>query len=347
MMRILHTFHISRGASLRIAKLVAFATALSASPAYSQQGEQTAPAEANKPSRELMQEVLALVREGNELFDKGDFAAAYTRYKQAYEKYQQPAILYRLAQSAENMGSLREAVGYYQEFVKLQPNTEAGVKVAQETLPALYAKVKPKVRFVTEPAGATIYIGTLATQPIGTTPFETEELPAGKTRVIFRRAGFENAQQEINLGQADEREVRVALIPSAEPVDPPKAKGDSMSGLAIAGWTSTGVGVATLITAGIFSGLSASATNEVNNYEKRGPGASRTELESLKDSAMSRYNTSLVLYIAGGVLTATGAALLIYDGMQEEAAPAQPSTSIWLDGGFDRDGAWVGLQGRF
>jgi tetratricopeptide (TPR) repeat protein len=315
---------------------------LSAPMAYAQDG-----GEAKKPAmdKETQRKVLGLVKQANELFDGGEFDKAYTLYKEAYGLYPNAAILYRLAQSAEQKGSLREAARYYEDFVKQQPESEQGVKVAQVTLPELYAKVKPLIRLTSQPAGANIYIGSLGSEPIGSTPFETEELPVGKTRIIFRLDGYVTTQEEVEIRPADEREisVKLAAAPSGET---PVASGRSNT-MAILGWTSAGLGVAALATGGVLSGLSMGAADDFNAYDKRGGGASRAERQALKDDANGYYDGALACYIAGGLLAATGVALLVYDGMQDEAAPEAPAASLRVNAGWLGQQAWVGLEGRF
>ena len=105
--------------------------------------------------------------------------------------------------------------------------------------------------------------------------------------------------------------------------------------------------LAALATGGVLSGLSMSAADDFNAYDKRAGGASRADRQTLKDDANSYYNGSLACYIAGGLLAATGVALLVYDGMQDEAEPDAPATSLRVNAGWLGQQAWVGLEGRF
>lgn len=301
--------------------------------------------EQKKPDKDTQRKVLGMVKQGNELFEQGKFEEAYTLYKDAYALYPNAAILYRLAQCAENKGALREAARHYERFVKQQPESEQGVKVAQETLPAIYARVKPLVRLTSEPAGANIYVGTLAGEPIGSTPFETDALPPGKTRIIFKLDGYQTSQQEVEILPADEREViaKLELMPTQGEEERPSGPSNTV---AILGWTATGLGVAALVSGGVLTGLSMGATDDVNSYDKRGGGASRAELQGLKDDANGYYSASLGLYIAGGLLAATGIGLLVYDGMKEEA-PEQPAATVRVNAGWLGQQAWIGLEGRF
>lgn len=316
---------------------------LAAPVAHAQEGPPAQPS----AEQEVKRRVLGLVKEANELFEQGAYDQAYPKYKEAYNLYPNAAILLRLAQSAEKLGQLREAVRLYEEFVKQQPETERGVEVAQVTLPALYAKVKPKIALTSQPAGANVYVDSLASEPIGSTPFETEALPPGKTRIIFKLDGYTTQQEEVDIKPADERTVSVTLVRAPTQGGEERPSGPSNT-VAILGWTAAGLGVATLATGGVLSGLSMSATDEVNSYDKRASGASRAELQRLKDDANGYYSGALVCYITGGLLAATGAALLVYDGMQEEAEPdAASTTSVRVNAGWFGQSAWIGLEGRF
>ena len=108
-----------------------------------------------------------------------------------------------------------------------------------------------------------------------------------------------------------------------------------------------------LATGGAFSVLSVNRTNQVNDYDKSaassGP-AGRAEIEDLKDQANSFYRTSLVTYIAGGVITAVGVGTLAYGmtrGGSQGDTEAESARRTRVQFGVGRQGAFLGLRRAF
>ena len=105
----------------------------------------------------------------------------------------------------------------------------------------------------------------------------------------------------------------------------------------------SGVGVAMLGAGVLFSVLQSSATNEVNNYDKRSsgraPAQGRREIEDLKEDANDYYRNALIFYLAGGAVTTAGLGLLFYGLSQPDDARA-----IRLHAGAHTQGAWLGFE---
>lgn len=306
--------------------------------AYAQQAQMTP---------EVQQQVVALLREGKAAFEKADYTSALKAFDAAYKLYPAPPLLYRMGEASEKMGKTREAVGYYEAFVKAAPEDDVARKVALE-LPKLKAKVPARVRIKTTPANANVYIDSVANKPLGSTPFEQEFGP-GKRLFIVKLDGYEPYTREFTFqGSEDEAiDVKLTPLPAGQlPVTTPPPSG---SGKKILAWTTTGVGVAGLAAGGVFTLLKAQKTDEVNSYNKRAPGASATELDDLKDQANTHHQRSVIALIAGGAVTAAGVGLLVWAYGAEEPRGEKTTevSGVQLNVSAAPGAAFLGLSGSF
>lgn len=305
------------------------------------------PAFAQGPDKATAAKVLRLVKDANDEFDRGEFDDALELYQEAYNLYPDPVLLYRIGLSADKHGDARRAVVAYQAFVDAAKSDDATAQKVAERVRELKATIPPRVTITSDPAGADIYIGSIDEPSLGQTP-GAFDLPEGEVLVVVRLEGYRLEKQTLTLQNGDEQKIGMKLVKLKrlagddtvpDPVDP-----GSGFPLGTIGWITTGVGAALLGTGATFAILSGSTTSKVNNYDKRAAGASRSELETLKDRANSQYKVSLIGFAAGGVVTAVGVTLVLIDimGSKDEA-----STTLVPTFGTDGHAGWVGLGGRF
>ena len=318
--------------------------------------------------------VLQLIRSGNDHYDNEEYEKAYGKYTEAYDLYPDPALLVRLGKTAEKLEKYRDAVMYYQKYIDANPKDQTARNLSKR-LPDLKEKLPPLIRVESEPAGASIYRGEVTeANKLGETPGEVEVEP-GKVTIIITKEGYSKVTKRLEVEKgstttlpvdleeaeegrkvaetdAEESDRDVDTLPGDDEVGEPAdldepSEGKSDTNLAVWGYSTLGVGVATLATGTVFAVLTQGAESDVNNYDKRAPGASRSELQDLKDQANSYYRASVVSFVAGGVLTATGAGILTYHFLTAEDDGSKEA-SIRLNGGvMPGSGGWVGLSGRF
>ena len=309
---------------------------------------------AAKPDKETAARVLQLIKEGNAAYKEERFDAAMRNYEQAYKLLPDPALLYRLGQTAERQGKPRVAIEYYERFVAALPADEVARKVNEERLPALREKLPARLVVRSEPEGAQVRLGSATGRVVGTTPFEGE-VPAGTERIVLTLGGFKPVEQSVSLSPDEEQvlDVTLARRSLSDAGDAELEVGDTNGGdlpsatsnLTAWGLGTTLVGVGLLGVGGLFSGLQASATEDVNTYDKQAPGATKEELERLKDEARANHTTATILYFSGGAIAAAGVGLLVWDlaggGSDTEGSIAvRPSVD-------PRGGAAVQIGGRF
>lgn len=306
-------------------------------------------------------DALSLLRAGNDAFEAGQYMEAYDYYSQAYELFPESTILYRMGQSAQELLRIRVAISHYEAYLETADDEERKARINDELLPALRAQIPATVTVATEPEGAIAYL-VMNKQEIylGPTPDKFEVYP-GQVEILVRLEGYQDGNWEGDVEPDSTHEVAVELVEAMEaelPVpdtdaieeQPLVAQGalDDQSGgasLAVLGWSTTGMGVALLATGGVLSFMQADATKNANEYNKRADGASRDELESLKDKANSFYRGARGTYIAGGILTAAGVGILTYEILKSDKTD---SNSLSFEGGISPRGeGFVGVRGRF
>lgn len=337
-------------APLLISVAVGGATVGWSSPVQAQEQE-VIEAGSTPSDEEVAKQVLALIRSANTAYDAKDYPKAFEKYEEAYALYPDPAILVRLGKTAEKMDENAKAVGYYKEFVRLLPDDPTS-KELLKTISNLENNAAVELTVITKPSGATVFVDA-ADEPIdGVTP-ATVELKPGKYELRIEKEGFESSTESVKVVAGQGQEVSVELTrqmladsasanfasETIKDVDGPR--------LDIYGWTTLGLGAATLATSGVFYALASSDENDVNNYNKRAPGASPGELQDLKDSAETNYSVSTVTAITGGVLAAAGVALVTYHYVSADDEDTGPSIAWGLDTAADSKSAWVGINGSF
>lgn len=287
-------------------------------------------------------DALQLIRTANDAFEAGNFEEAYGMYQRAYEILPEPTIRYRMGQTAKELGLNREAVEHFEAYEQEGDDPER-LAYINETVPTLRAGIPGVVAVETTPEGGQVLMRVEGEEvELGRAPGEFE-VPAGEHTLIVRLQGYQEERWS-GVIEPDGREgweVRLSeVLPEAQVMEESEA---GVSPVQIAGWSSLGVGIVGLAVGGYFSMQQSSATQLVNEYDKRDESASRGELESLKEEATGYYQTARIAYISGGVLTAVGAGLAIFDRLGDDGQ----EQVVRLDAGFSRQGGYVGLRGRF
>ncbi len=287
-------------------------------------------------------EILRLITSAKEKEKAEDWDGALEDYEAAYELYPDNSLLYRMGVVAESKGDLFSAVNYYERFVDAVPDDETAKKT-EERLAELKANLPARITVETTPAGAQVFLGSVESKSLGTTPLTVDVSP-GDVSLFVQQDGYETELRNVTLVRGQEETLTFEMTEELE--DEPVVSGgsDTSDGIGLSTWglIATGVGVATLGTGVVFTLMSQSSTDDVNSYDKRAPGASPADLQQLKDDANSQYDTSLILYIAGGVVTATGFTLLVLD-----AASSDDASALNLNLAPTQGGAAVGLSGQF
>ena len=305
-------------------------------------------AQAQAPSKTQAppnKEMVALIRQANARWEAEDWAGALALYTKAYALRPEPQLLWRLGQSSERSGDIPQAIAHYEALIQALPQA-AVIPKARARITALSATLPATLRVTSIPAGANLYLDSPDTPPVGSTP-ATLILTPGEHTLLLKRDGYQTTRRQVELlgGKSQELEVAMQPLGARTPMDEQRlvvveetrAPQDAFDAT-FWGSLTVGVGLATMVTGGVFSVLQANATDKANTYDKSGassPGLGRREVVALQADAEDYHTVASTLYIAGGALAAAGLGVWLYGALgpgADEVETGGISFGINVDG---------------
>lgn len=338
--------------------VLAAVSVATAGPAWGQSAP-VPPVASSSPADE--QQRTALYKEGFDAATAGRWAEAKERFAAALAIRASAKILFSLAQAEEQLGQLALAERDYGRAADSARSAgESDVIAAAANASAALAPRVPHVRVVVSSKGATPSSpkATLDGEPIAlATPVAVDP---GSHRVVVTATGMRDAQATVAISERQRLDVPVALEPVASapapngavPTTPAPPPGSSDAvpdrsapsepspfpwktvGLVAGGIGVVGLGV------GTYFGLDAKSKNDQSNSSGCSNNDCTASAAAIRRDAISAGNTSTLLFVAGGLLVAGGAALWLLapsggrDGVAITATP-------WLGGGgLAAHGTW-------
>ena len=215
---------------------------------------------------------------GEELYNRADYEEALKQFKRAYTYSGQAALLYNMARCRESLGQHKQAVEHYERFLKEgSPKDPSVIKARIANLRRLIDKKEKPAPPAPKPSPT-----PPASQPKPTpAPVTPKPKPAPK--------------------------------PTPVP-DPPKTASPSRP-LRTTGWILVGVGGVSLVAGAVFSGLAAGKASDMEQYNA--DGREYKEVIGDEEEGQSMQTGQIVALVAGGVVVATGAVLLILDARKQ------------------------------
>jgi hypothetical protein len=339
----------SRGARGRSAAfvLVVFAAVCSASEARAQGEGASSPEEARRT---------ALYKDGFDAASAGRWAEARDRFAAALAIRSSPKVLFSLAQAEEQLGQLTAAGRDYGLALDgAKAAGEADVASASQSARAALEPRVPTVRIVAQ--GAPAATAKLDDQPVAVgTPVPVDP---GTHRLIVSAPGMRDAQATVAISERQRLDVPVRLdaagsdatsgaaSPSASDAAPPT--GDAASGPEAAhgtfpwrtvGLVAAGAGIVTL-GVGTYFGIEAKSKNDQSNSSGCNGDKCTGTAAQIRRDAISAGNTSTVLFVAGGLLTAGGIVLwLVAPSSEGGSGVSVTPVALGAGGGITLAGRW-------
>lgn len=317
--------------------------------------------------KETAKQVLQLLRDGKKAYKAEDYEKAQNLFQKAYDKWERPEILLRLAKTAEELGQTKTALERYRTFLEQKPDADIKEKI-EGKIAELEKKVPATLTLTSTPEGAEV-VGP-GGEKLGETPLDVEVEP-GEHTYVFRADGYREREKTFEVSGDQEMTQNVTLeavekraetsdekaapeAESDEPMSPreraiareeaeQQAARQAAKPLNTWGWIAGATGVAGVGTGVVFTMLQNSAVDEVNTYQRGLNSSSRQELNSMKDQARSHHRIAVIGYAAGGALAATGAGMLIHQHFIRNDSSKQRAR-VAPNIGFAEDGGWAGLR---
>jgi hypothetical protein len=315
-----------------------------------------------------------LGQQGYAAMDAKDYAKAADLFKRADALFHAPTIMVGLARAEAHLGKYVEASEHYRKVVL----EGAPPGAPQPIRDAIDAAKKELGDAESHRAKATISVKgpdqpsvTLDGAPMSQAALGVERLVnPGPHAVHVTATGWKDADQSFTVADGGTAQVAVQMeagpaaapAPAAPGADQtpapatPAAGGDqtpapdttassSGSSLKTLGWIGIGVGGAGIVLGAVTGGLAAGKKSTASNSPCANGPCAQSDLTTYQSDRSSYYTMgtiSTIGFIAGGVLAAGGAALLLF-GPHGESQPA--ATAAWVSP-FVGPGS-AGITGRF
>jgi hypothetical protein len=307
----------------------------------------------------------AIIQHGVELRQQGNDDAALAEFHRAYDIAHSPRALAQIALAEQAVGHWVDAESHLNQALAINDpwitRNQAPLRQALETITHHVGVLDVRANV----SGAELWINGVR---VGTVPMDPPpHVIAGTVQIEVRAAGYTTVRRNVDViggvraredVQLLRREVggdeptetpvivsspneHTAMVPTVAPRggSGPRDETPGVSPLPI---VVTGVGVATLIAAGVFYGLRASA---IGNCTQNGDTLTcPTTMDANRASQGGTYtDVGNVLLVTGGVIAVAGVAWLVVDRMSHRS----PSHHARIDVAPTPGGIALGLGGTF
>lgn len=282
---------------------------------------------ADEPSLtdQQQQQLVQLIEAGKQAYDRGEFDASLAKFREAYDIYQHPDIIYRIALCHERLGEDQQAVKFYRQFLSLAPDAPERPRI-EKTIAVIESRIaKSEIRITTNPTGATVFIDDEANGAAGYTPTALAVKPGNYT-LIVKKNGFEPVRELVNVSAGQSVQVRYQLNADKPAEAKPKPRGITPS---VQFLTLASIGVAAGITSVVFFGLHSDRRSKLEELDK----LDRQEIPRQRYEQLTRQkNTNLVVAVSSAAVSAF-ALIWSYGTWVADHNRAQASVGVdWQDG---------------
>lgn len=161
-------------------------------------------------SEAQQKQLLQYVDQGRAAYDNGEFQKSLELFRKAYDIYQYPDIIYRIALCHERLGEDQEAVKHYRLFLAEAPNAPERARV-EKTIEVIEARIaKSEIRITTTPKGAAVFVDDEANGVAGYTPTALAVKP-GNYKLIVKKSGFEPVSELVTVDPGQSVQLRYQL----------------------------------------------------------------------------------------------------------------------------------------
>jgi tetratricopeptide (TPR) repeat protein len=262
---------------------------------------------ASMSDADKLKKAKSLYGEGDAAFKGGDSATALTKFEEAYNVYAPSLHVFNIniGLAAYDLGDCVKAKVAFQRFLDLVSEHPAR-KQAQEKLLEIERSGCANVQPTPDPT-------PVITAPVDTS-LDNQDAPELNSRRDEREEAAESERDEKNRNRA--------------------------SGKLIGGAVLAGVGVSALIGGAVSLGIANKRANTLAELASPGPTGfpagdySDDDVANLDRKGLGAANAASVgLFVAGGVLTAVGAVLIVLDITGKKKAGAKPGDKNARHGG--------------
>lgn len=159
-------------------------------------------------------ELVSLLKQGREAFQRGRYDEALERFERAQALYPGAGIWLRQAQCLEKLNRLDEAIDAYERFISLSDD-QLQRERAQRTVALLVARRSQEVQLIVKsaPQGALVQqLEAAGPQSLGLTPLTLKLKPEQTLTLRLELEGYSPQTHTITLMPGKDHELNVSLI---------------------------------------------------------------------------------------------------------------------------------------
>jgi len=154
-----------------------------------------------------------LTREARKLYSRGLYEQAIAKFNEAYAIDRDPAVLYSVAVSHQQLRNWEQCVKSMEDFIaKTPPGPDPILDRARNTRDLCEARIERDQELIveTQPAGAKVYVDNKNDGAKGQTPFRMFLRP-GKHRIWLELDGHETVMQDIEVQKREPYRLNASL----------------------------------------------------------------------------------------------------------------------------------------
>ncbi len=237
---------------------------------------------------------------GVALYGEGDYRAALTEFKRAYELAPNPLVLYNIGQAQFQLRSYSAALASFERYLAeagANPPHAAEVQHSLETLKTRIGRVDVNANVPSEV--------TIDDEPQGKTPLLRFLVSVGKHRIVVKHDGAPPQERTVDIAAGDSVPLNFTFdttkggpIPPLTPPPPPAAERPPYAMIA---WITTGA----LAAGAVVTGVVATTSGSSLSTERDNRAATRERLDSLSSRtsgfALATDILAATAIVAGGV----------------------------------------------
>ncbi len=278
-------------------------------------------------SEAQQQQLVQLIEAGKQAYDRGEFEGSLAKFRQAYDIYQHPDIIYRIALCHERLGEDQQAVKFYRQFLSLAPDAPERPRI-EKTIAVIESRIaKSEIRITTNPAGAVVYIDDEANGAAGYTPTALAVKP-GNYKLIVKKDGFEPVRELVTVGAGQSVQVRYQLDQPARGADPAVAKRHGAAP-SVKFITLASLGVAAGITSVVFFGLHSDRRAKLDELDQ----LDRQDVPRQRYEQLSQQKTTNLVVAVSSAAVSAFALIWAYGTWVADRNAARASVGLgWQDG---------------
>lgn len=223
---------------------------------------------ARAQSQAQRQRAVDLLREGNRLFEAGDYQGALARYQDAYALVPSPKVFFNVGQTQRALGRFVEGLESYERFLTEAKDASPALRLEAARRRAELDQATATIEVSAERngsaiAGAPVFIDG---RPCGETPLvrPVHVMPGLHTVVVQARGGAASVVTSVEVAAGTRGTVRAAL--PAPPGPAKESLAPSMTGTPAAGKVPGGSGEGAAVPVAAVSDRAASPPNSPSRF---------------------------------------------------------------------------------